>query len=134
MLGGDWAAGRAINEFGQVAGYGTMNGAFRAFRWDNGGYTALGTLGGRNSYGMGINDNGVVTGHAQTSAGYMHAAIWNGSQALDLGTLGGKYSYSYGINVRGAVVGYSQVRSGEYHAFLFQDNILYDLKIGRAHV
>ena len=51
MLGGDWAAGRAINEFGQVAGYGTMNGAFRAFRWDNGGYTALGTLGGRSEIG-----------------------------------------------------------------------------------
>ena len=128
MLGGDWAAGRAVNEFGQVAGYGTMGGAFLAFRWDEkGGYTALGTLGGRNSYGMGINDSGVVAGHAQTSSGYLHAAVWTNSRAQDIGTLGGHNSYAYGINYRGAVVGYSQVSNGDFHAFLFQDGVLYDL-------
>lgn len=128
MGGGDWAAGRAVNESGQVAGYGTKNGMLKGFRWtEGGGFSTLGTLGGKNSYGMDINEAGVVAGHAQLASGYLHASIWTGLQAGDLGTLGGRNSYAYGINNDGAVVGYSQVANGVAHAFLYMDGVLYDL-------
>src|SRR5205814_527794 len=76
--------GLAINASGQVAGYSTFdNNAFppviynHAFRSSPSGQpvmlTDLGTLGGTNSRGLGINTAGQVTGTAQVASGSTHA-------------------------------------------------------------
>lgn len=81
----------------------------------------LGTLGGLESYGYGINNRGQVTGEASTAGGAVHAFIYGRRGGMqDLGTLGGSDSGGYGINNSGQVTGYSYI-SGEAapHAFLF---------------
>ena len=67
----------------------------------------LGTLGGTDSDGYGINDSGQVTGYSHTTgdAAY-HAFLYDGTMH-DLGTLGGTYSYGFGINDSGQVTGES---------------------------
>jgi MYXO-CTERM domain-containing protein len=128
VSGGLWSVGHAINDGGQVAGYGLVGGAFRGFRWsEDAGFSLLGTLGGMNSYGMAINDSGWVAGHTQTATGYLHAAVWTSTGAQSLGTLGGGNSFGYGINNSGWVVGYSMTSNGSTHAFLYADGVLYDL-------
>ena len=129
LAGGGWSSGYAINNAGQVVGYGdTASGAFRGFVWSEGsGMQPLGTLGGSNSYAFAINDAGRIAGSAETPAGYLHAfRITNGSME-DLGTLGGSSSYGYGINSSGAVVGSSVTSGGGMHAFVFQDGVMTDL-------
>lgn len=122
-----WASGYDINLTGLVAGYSMQGSFFRAFVVSQGGgFQSLGTLGGKNSYAMAINDSGTVAGHAQTGAGYLHAAIWAGGGIVDLGTLGGGNSYAYGLDNAGHVVGYSNV-AGEDHAFLYRDGVMLDL-------
>jgi probable HAF family extracellular repeat protein len=61
FAGGSWSAAYGLNDAGQAAGYGMMaNGDFGAFVWSPGqGYSALGTLGGANSYAMAINNSGL---------------------------------------------------------------------------
>jgi probable HAF family extracellular repeat protein len=67
----------------------------------------LGTLGGRDSNGYGINDSGSVVGTAQTSDGSKHAFVRNkGGAMTDLHPLlGGDLSSATAINNSGNVVG-----------------------------
>jgi len=58
--------------------------------------TDLGTLGGNNSFPLGINDRGQVVGWSETAdidpnSGFptFHAFLWNRGVMHDLGTLGG---------------------------------------------
>ncbi len=132
--GGTWSSAYGINRSSTVVGYGmTASGSFRAFVAPAaGGISALGTLGGSNSYGMSINNNGLAVGSATNGAGYLHAAEWNTSlsnpSAIDLGTLGGSNSSAYGINSSGQIVGYSYLaNSPDSHAFLYSGGIMYDL-------
>lgn len=123
------AAANSINNHGAIAGT-AMNGAMQqqAYTWSlSGGYQALGTLGGANSYGLAINNDGWIAGHAQNASGYLHAFVWNGAGMTDLGTLGGASSYAYGINQSGAVVGHSYTADGALHAFLYANGFLFDL-------
>src|SRR5688572_9856745 len=71
--------------------------------------TDLGTLGGLNSSGSGINARGQVTGTSDTAARNGHAFLWDPAAGMqDLGTLGGGgNSTGAGINARGQVTGYS---------------------------
>lgn len=130
ISGGDWSSAYAINNSGEVAGYGqTSSGAFRGFVWSQGaGYGLLGTFGGANSYAMALNDQGQAAGSAQTSGGFMNAFLWTNGFMQDLGTLGGTSSYAYGVNGAGQVVGYSYVDgSTAPHAFLFENGVMFDL-------
>jgi probable HAF family extracellular repeat protein len=129
LPGGSWSAAYGINAPGDVTGYGdTSNGHFRGFVWTpGGGMTMLGTLGGLDSYGMAINDNGVVAGQSSTAAGYIQAFISTASGLTGLGTLGGTSSYAYGIDNAGAVVGYSTMGDGSLHAFVYGNGIMLDL-------
>lgn len=126
---GSWSAAYGVNAWGEVVGYGdTGNGAFCAFTWtESSGMTMLGTLGGWDSWGMAINDNGEVVGHSTTAGGYIHAFETSGGKLIDLGTLGGLSSYAYGINNAGAVVGYSTLADGGIDGFIDRDGAMEDL-------
>jgi probable HAF family extracellular repeat protein len=111
--------------------YITGNFAEHAFRYDgtpgSGGVMRdLGTLGGTNSKGYGVNDAGQVAGHSlSTGNTAYHAFRYDGTPGSggvmrDLGTLGGTSSFGSGINDAGQVVGTSDVAgNAAMHAFLY---------------
>ena len=68
--------------------------------------TDLGTLGGAQSHGVGINASGQVTGYADTNNGAAHAFLISPpyTNLIDLGSLGGD-SIGMAINSSGQVVG-----------------------------
>ena len=77
--------------------------------------TDLGTLGGTDSLGWGLNASGQVTGYAATTDdAATHPFLWkptmpNGASGTmhDLGSLGGTYGWGIGINDSGQVAGVS---------------------------
>ena len=137
--GGAVSKGFSINNSGQVTGdSGITNGsATHAFLYSVGtmydlhtlGDSSLeGMLGGPNSHGYGISDDGRVTGYSNISdnSSDTHAFLYSGGEMRDLGTLpGGTLSFGYGINQSGQVVGESAVNSGAtiYHAFLYSGSM-----------
>lgn len=117
-----------INDRGQVAVRATRYGQFpglssnftaRAFRWDSGVYTDLGTLGGVYSDTAGIDSSGRVAGTAYTSNFDIHAYRSTGNSLADIDSLGGNYSLGYGIDAAGDVVGEAYTADHAYHAFLW---------------
>ena len=89
--------------------------------------TNLGTLGGQESFGYGINSTGQVVGGSDTAADfYNHAYLYDG-QMHDLGTFGGRGSTANDINNSGWVAG-SASTAGDHstHAY-FYDGTLHDL-------
>ncbi|NOZ65083.1 MAG: DUF3466 family protein [Alphaproteobacteria bacterium] len=93
--------------------------------------TVLGTLGGTNSRGYAINNNGRMVGSSAVS-GYtpQHGVVKDeGTNILtDLGTLGGASSVGQGINDSGQVTGYSEIDSSfTRRAFVGDENGLTDI-------
>jgi probable HAF family extracellular repeat protein len=139
-LGGSGSFGWDINASGQVAGYSdtTDDVATHAFLWKpampngvSGTMHDLGSLGGTESEGSGINDSGQVTGSSLTNGDEdYHAFLWTpttpggtSGTMQDLGTLGGPDSYGYNVSAGGQVVGASRVPphvSDYLHAFLYR--------------
>jgi probable HAF family extracellular repeat protein len=109
----------------------TGNTARHAFRYDGtpgaGGIMRdLGTLGGTNSLGWGVNDAGQVAGYSDvTGDATTHAFRYDGTPGSggvlrDLGTLGGTTSKGYGINDAGQVAGSSWLTGDTtFHAILY---------------
>ena len=138
-LGAPYVYGHAVNSSGEIAGYGlTFDATYNAFLHsggsagfnDNGNTTSLGTLGGPNSYGYGINDAGEVVGAAEIAGGfpYLHAFLYTNGTMTDLGTLGGLTSQANGLNAVGEVVGNSTYNlTASEHAFFYADGTMYDL-------
>ena len=91
--------------------------------------TDLGTLGGTESFGSGLNASGQVAGASYTTgdAAY-HTFLWkpttpNGASGTktDLGTLGGTHSFGNGLNASGQVAGESfTTGDAATHAFLWK--------------
>jgi probable HAF family extracellular repeat protein len=66
----------------------------------------LGTLGGTFATGLGVNNEGWVTGFANLAGDENHHAfLWVNGVKTDLGTLGGPNSVGNSLNARGQVVG-----------------------------
>ncbi|HEV2492513.1 MAG TPA: hypothetical protein VG204_05515 [Terriglobia bacterium] len=108
-LGGpaDISTVTAVNDFGQVVGYSTVNNDFsnvHGFLWDNGVMTDLGPLGfGRPT---GINDLHQVILYKDFGVGtFAQAFVWQRGTITPLPTLGGTFSYAAGINNRGQIAG-----------------------------
>lgn len=102
----------------------------RAFLWEKGRFTALGTLGGRMSFATAIDESGRIVGWSQTTLaarGNAHGFLWQSGKMTDLGTLGGKTSDAEAINDRGQVVGSSETSGGEPRGFLWQNGKMMDL-------
>jgi probable HAF family extracellular repeat protein len=89
--------------------------------------TDLGTLGGSQSAGLGINASGAVVGSADVADGSYDAFLYDGT-IHDLGTLGGTNSQAFGVNDSGLVTGYSETVNGSNlrHAFLY-DGTMHDI-------
>jgi len=128
-LGGDQAAGFAINDSGQITGYsqitpGQIN-PYHAFLY-SGSIIDLGSLGvpgtpSDHSEGYSINSLGQVTGSTGTSSGATHPFLYSAGSMIDLGTLQGDGTGT-GINESGQIVGADQ--GG---AFLYIGGTMYHL-------
>jgi probable HAF family extracellular repeat protein len=72
---------------------------YHAFLYSNGTMNDLGTLGGNNSQGLGINLSGEVVGPSDTKTG-SSSFLWNGKTMTDLSPMG-----AYAINDSGQMAG-----------------------------
>lgn len=130
-LGGQTRA-LAINNSGVIVGWSIDSGGFqRAFRYQNGIMTDLGSLGGNDSQALGVNDNGVVVGLSflgDPATSQYHAFLHNGAM-VDIHWPGQLYaSLASGINDGGVVVGQTRHNDNAYsHAFTYSNGVYTDL-------
>jgi probable HAF family extracellular repeat protein len=134
LPGGSFSQAFGVNERGQVVGFGTTTISPDtlyevAFRYSNGAMQILGTLGSYDSFGMGINDSGQVTGYSYLPDNVTaHAFLYTNGAMADIGSLGGAPSVGYAINNRGQVTGYSYLPDNiTEHAFLYSNGAMTDL-------
>jgi probable HAF family extracellular repeat protein len=78
----------------------------------------LGTLGGRTSDAIAINERGQIIGSSYTANGGEHAFVWEGAKMKKLASLGRVLRTAVAINNRGQIAGSSATKSGEVHAVL----------------
>jgi probable HAF family extracellular repeat protein len=127
-LGYGGTAASAIGRNGHIVGSSAVNGATHAFSSTGGPLVDLLTLGGKNSYGRGVNGLGHMVGESDPSTGvYKHAFLYKGGSMTDLGAVGNRSSYALSINDAGAIVGFAGVFGGIYHGFVRLDGVNYDL-------
>lgn len=110
----------ALNDVGQVTGYGNNGSTNVGFVWQHGQLTTLGLLpGALTSAGAGINNAGVIAG-----ASGRDAVVWqNDGQMQTLPRIAGaSYAHAEAINDNGQVAGASDA-----HAVMWQDGQLFVL-------
>lgn len=104
---------RAVNNSGVVVGEtgtATLLSDGRAFMWQAGTYTDIGTLGGSVAGAYDINETGLITGISTVpllGTGSLHAFKYDSGTMSDLGTVSvyDGYARGHGINDAGEVVG-----------------------------
>ena len=151
-FGGNFSDAVSVNDLGQVVGGATNKTAdpyakgigpcwflncwpagtqWRAFLWQNGVMTDLGTLGTGNDAVAGlVNALGQVAGISYTNTVANHTTkiptqdpfFWEqGNSMVDMGTLGGTLGFPNWLNSNGQVVGQSNLSGDKkYHPFLWQ--------------
>jgi probable HAF family extracellular repeat protein len=110
----------AINERGEIVGWGFTGHGSEAARWRDGAIAGLGTLGGAASSAQGINARGLVVGYSATASVYARPVLWSNGGSVDLGTLGGSVGAAFALNDRGTIVGWSAMPAGTAHATLWR--------------
>jgi probable HAF family extracellular repeat protein len=151
-FGGNFSVAVSVNDLGQVVGGATNKTAdqyaaglgpcwslncwpsatqWRAFLWQDGAMTDLGTLGTGNDAVAGlVNAPGQVAGVSYTNTTANQTTkiptqdpfFWEqGKPMVDMGTLGGTLGYPNWLNNKGRVVGQSNLAGDKkYHPFLWQ--------------
>jgi len=133
-LGGSVSRALAINNKGHIVGHSQLTGDPRdpngapfvhAFLKKSGVMTDLGTLGGRNSTALDINDAGQVVGWSETAAGIRHPFLWQNGVMQDLLAGSADSGTAHAINPFGVVVGERNRR-----AFRYSGGIMRNLPLG----
>jgi probable HAF family extracellular repeat protein len=132
-LGGTDTQAQAISRSGKkIVGYSERsNGAYHAFLFEHGKMKDIGMpAGARESYGLGVNDAGVVVGNA-LFGGKLHAFRYENGDMVDLGGLArGGWSEAAAINNAGLIVGTATTRASVnsiQHAVVVRDGVMQDL-------
>jgi len=147
LPGGHESQAIAINDRGQVAGFGS-NGVpdplsifgwgtqARSFIWQHGHMRDLGTLGGPDAVMTELNARGQIAGDSYTNdtpnpatgVPTTHPFLWQHGHMRDLGTLGGTQSLTAWLNNKGEVVGQDNIAGDQsFHPFLWDGHHLRDL-------
>ena len=122
------AGDSASAEYG-VSKYGQKS---RAFLWERGKVTDLGSLGGGFTFAEALNDRGQVVGLSTTRTGQKHAFLWEKGRMIDLNPLGQLGSEAVALNERGQVVGNTHTSDGygdAPRAFLWEKGRMRDLGV-----
>lgn len=120
----------AVNDRGQIVGRGMVSGSYHAFLREDGEMIDLGTLGGRQSRPMDINNQTQIVGDLDDAE---HAFLWEDGELTDLGTLTVDRACEYdtcsasAINIEGQIVGGCDYVLDQGRAFLWEDGELTDL-------
>ncbi|BDI33837.1 hypothetical protein CCAX7_58880 [Capsulimonas corticalis] len=103
--------------------------ATRAFVNDGHGMRVLGTLGGRDSRALGVNDSGRIVGVSNLDDRTRHAFVSDGGGALkDLGALpGGRFSAAYAVNAAGDAAGVADTPGQISHPVCWRKGKIHDL-------
>ena len=82
--------------------------------------TDIGTLGGTQSTGLGLDECGKVVGESYATGSTSYRPyFWDGTTMTDLGTFGGQTGAAIGVNTGGRVCGSAQTATSEQRPFIW---------------